>query len=57
MHKIRLDLDRLTVDSFPTAAVADERGTVHAADRSGHGPSCFTSCAGGGDPACTCPIP
>ena len=28
MKKLRLDLESLTVDSFPTAAGADERGTV-----------------------------
>lgn len=30
MKKLRLDLDRLAVDSFPTAAVAQDRGTVAA---------------------------
>ena len=30
MKKLRLDLEHLAVDSFPTAGVADERGTVAA---------------------------
>jgi hypothetical protein len=30
MKKLRLDLDHLAVESFATAGVADERGTVAA---------------------------
>ncbi len=67
MNKIRLNLDRLAVESFPTAEKADDLlGTVHAAfaptGTGGNcatcrGATCFTSCAGAaGDVACTCPI-
>ena len=61
MRKITLDLDRLTVDSFPTTAPAEApRGTVEGAMRTRElyctgGDTCRTSC-GGGDPRCTCPI-
>lgn len=34
MKKLRLNADALRVESFPTAPVADERGTVH-----GHAPT------------------
>jgi hypothetical protein len=30
MPKLKLDLDRLTVDSFPTCEVMDGIGTIHA---------------------------
>ncbi|HEX8244663.1 MAG TPA: hypothetical protein VF541_14250 [Longimicrobium sp.] len=67
--KLSLEMDGLTVESFPTtAADAQPRGTVDAAeftlktDQCGScggytcaGVSCFTSCDPGG-PGCTCPI-
>jgi hypothetical protein len=64
MNKIRLNLDRLSVDSFATAAAPEARGTVDAAwarTNTGAcatcgGATCFTSCSPGGDIACTCPI-
>ena len=35
MEKIRLDLDELTVESFPTETLREaQRGTVHAAEMS-----------------------
>jgi hypothetical protein len=57
MTKIRLNLDRIEVESFPTASVPDERGTVEANFRSRPGDTwcgeeCYTlyfSCGG------TCP--
>ena len=66
MNKIRLSLDGLSVESFPTAGKADDLlGTVHAFAPTGtggacatcKGATCFTSCAGAGaNVACTCPI-
>lgn len=66
MNKIRLKLDRLTVESFATGQVPEEaQGTVHgalAATATGgcatcKGATCFTSCAfAAGDVACTCPV-
>ena len=65
MNKVRLNVDGLVVESFPTGK-ADEvlTGTVHAAmaTNTGNcatcgGATCFTSCAGAvGYPMCTCPI-
>ncbi|HEX8903378.1 MAG TPA: hypothetical protein VF771_00905 [Longimicrobiaceae bacterium] len=60
MSKIRLELDRVTLESFPTseAIQPDTQGTVHAAmPATRAGPTCQTSCYPYGDPACTCPVP
>lgn len=61
MKKLTLDVDALSVDSFPTAEVDAERmGTVHAhapTQRcSGTAASCFTSCRADLRDACTCPV-
>ncbi|HEX5726876.1 MAG TPA: hypothetical protein VFX98_15480 [Longimicrobiaceae bacterium] len=69
MKKLRLRLEALTVESFPTAPATEPLGTVHAAEGTlrtrceytcveptCQGNTCVTSCGGGGDPACTCPI-
>jgi hypothetical protein len=71
MRKLNLRPDTLHVESFPVADVPDEaRGTVRAAEmltvrtaqcgtcggNTCAGATCFTSCAPGGHPACTCPI-
>ena len=62
MKKLRLDLDRLTVETFPTAAEPTERGTVHAMNHTREiyctkGDTCRTSCGGGfGGAQCTCPV-
>jgi hypothetical protein len=42
MHKIRLRLDALQVESFPTAAAEPGRGAVHAHHASGQ--SCTYNC-------------
>ncbi len=56
MNRIRLDVEGLVVDSFPTGARAGEaKGTVRAAEATRGGPTCHTSCYPDGDPACTCP--
>jgi hypothetical protein len=44
MEKIRLDLDDLKVDSYPTERLPEQRGTVHAAEMSC---PCGTSKIGG----------
>ena len=62
MAKLRMDVDTLSVESFPVAA-ADEvlRGTVKGAEMATHelyctnGDTCRTSCGRVGD--CTCPPP
>jgi hypothetical protein len=41
MKKLRLDLEDLAVESFPTAAGADERGTVRLNDAT---EGCTKSC-------------
>jgi hypothetical protein len=70
MKKLNLQVDTLSVDTFPTGETPEEaRGTVHAdayslkTDQCGTcggytcgGATCFTSCSPGGNPACTCPI-
>jgi hypothetical protein len=62
MKKLRLDLDRLTVETFATHALPDERGTVHGMNHTREiyctkGDTCRTSCGGGfGGAQCTCPI-
>jgi hypothetical protein len=65
MNKIRLDVDRLAVETFTTGARPEEAmGTVHGAGATAtgacatcKGATCFTSCAGAGAAvACTCPI-
>ena len=61
MKKHRLQLETLSVESFPVAAAGEVlRGTVHAAEATHeygctHGDSCRTSCGVIGD--CTCPPP
>lgn len=45
MKKIRLNLDRLEVDSFPTASISAETGTVEAHFRSRAGDTlCGSGC-------------
>ena len=51
MKKLRLDTDALAVESFHTADVTHDLGTVHGAEA----PATRTSC--GGFPECTCPPP
>jgi hypothetical protein len=43
MKKLRLDLDTLTVDSFPTSTHSDERGTVRGNDATD---GCTNKCTG-----------
>ena len=47
MHKVKLELDRLSVESFETMAVKPGRGTVMANQYTLHGPNCDTSAADG----------
>jgi hypothetical protein len=62
MRKLRLELDALRVESFPTDGPdAGARGTVRGADMlrtreayCTNGETCKTSCAGG--PHCLCPV-
>lgn len=54
MKKLRLDVDALAVDSFPTDDVVSRLGTVLAAEAEAF--ATRTSC-GGGYPPCTCPPP
>ena len=62
MKKLRLDLDRLNVETFTLDAPQEERGTVHGMNHTREiyctkGDTCRTSCGGGGGGAqCTCPI-
>ena len=63
MRKLRLDLDRLQVETFATdAEKLGERGTVQGMNHTREiyctkGDTCRTSCGGGGGGAqCTCPI-
>ena len=62
MKKLRLDLDRLEVETFTLDAPPEERGTVHGMNHTREiyctkGDTCRTSCGGGGGGAlCTCPI-
>jgi len=56
MRKIRMDLDRLDVESFDTAVVTDARGTVHGHFYSQLG-TCdgrVATCQAGGTCAFTC---
>jgi hypothetical protein len=73
MTKLRLRLDELAVESFPTTADAGPpRGTVRGAEdgpslvhtacgtcagETCEGATCFTSCGGAAPPECTCPAP
>jgi hypothetical protein len=62
MKKLLLDLDTLSVESFPTQEPeADSEGTVHAAMATLRGctgvASCYTSCRADMRDACTCPPP
>jgi len=61
MKKLRLDLDNVDVQSFPTAPAAEAKGTVDAHLRSRIGDTwcitCFEQscyCSAAGD-TCTCP--
>ena len=61
MKKLKLDLDRVSVESFPTAAPAEQKGTVDGHLRSRIGDTwcvtCFDItcyCSEPGD-SCTCP--
>jgi hypothetical protein len=47
MKKLSLDLDQLVVDSFDTAAKAEEKGTVF-----GEQCTCYTNCTCPGCPTC-----
>jgi hypothetical protein len=47
MAKLKLNLDQLTVDSFDTAAAAEEKGTVF-----GEQCTCYTNCTCPGCPTC-----
>ena len=47
MAKLRLDLDRLTVDSFDTADTRAKKGTVF-----GEQCTCYTQCTCPGCPTC-----
>ena len=51
MKKVKLSLDTLRVDSFPTAEIAQGMGTVRAQQWTPHF-SCFDTC----NESCTCPI-
>jgi hypothetical protein len=64
MRKLRLDLDRLQVETFATDdARLAERGTVQGMNHTREiyctkGDTCRTSCGGGGGGVeCTCPLP
>ena len=52
MKKVRLSLDVLRVESFPTAEIARETGTVHARELTPPRYSCGNTC----NESCTCPI-
>jgi hypothetical protein len=62
MKKLRLKLEALAVESFPTVVLeAETRGTVEAAEGSRgtlcatcDGASCGGTSCGGGPPYCTC---
>jgi hypothetical protein len=63
MKKLRLDLDRLQVETFATdAEKLAERGTVQGMNHTREiyctkGDTCRTSCGGGfGGAQCTCPV-
>lgn len=67
MKKMRLEIDELAVESFPTAVAPDmSRGTVKGNDATlaltcpatCAGATCVTSCGGGGGGVqhCTCPV-
>jgi hypothetical protein len=55
MNKLRLNVDSLAVESFPTARTAESLGTVHGAEDDAF--DTRTSCGNGGYPPCTCPPP
>jgi hypothetical protein len=62
MRKLMLDVDALSVESFPThTAPVETVGTVRANEAtpgcSGTAPSCFTSCRADMRDGCTCPPP
>jgi hypothetical protein len=52
MRKVKLSLDALRVESFPTAAIARETGTVHAQQLT---PPRY-GCGDTYNESCTCPI-
>jgi len=62
MKKLTLEVETLAVESFPTGADPQPRGTVDAQAatlvRCGTGvASCYTSCRADLRDACTCPPP
>jgi hypothetical protein len=52
MKKLHLDVDELAVESFPTAADAEEAGTVHAFNETLVPPSCPVACQTADDTLC-----
>ena len=61
MKKVKLSLDGLRVESFPTAEIGQETGTVHARQQLtpgwlSCGDSCRFSCDFSCNESCTCPI-
>ncbi len=52
MEKVRLSVDALRVESFPTAEIAQARGTVHAQQ----GTRPIFTCANSCNESCTCQI-
>jgi hypothetical protein len=52
MEKVKLTVDALRVESFPTAEIAQGRGTVHAQQVTRPRFSCANSC----EESCTCQI-
>jgi hypothetical protein len=51
MKKLRLNVDELRVESFPTAPAVEDDGTVHAHAAT---PECTATLAGGSCPKVTC---
>ncbi|HEU4561454.1 MAG TPA: hypothetical protein VFS20_26610 [Longimicrobium sp.] len=61
MKKVKLSLDELRVESFSTANIRQETGTVHARQQftpllSCGGDTCRFSCWNSCNESCTCPI-
>ena len=46
MRKLKLDLEELAVESFPTDTVAQERGTVQGHGQTDGGTTCWATCIG-----------
>jgi hypothetical protein len=56
MKKMRLTMETLKVDSFPTTAqVANQRGSVHAREPNEPSETCVLSCWPSCEPQETCP--